>query len=128
MGEESLVARVGDGFGDRGIEEFLGVVEFVASWVASGVVVAEVLMIVFDGADDVAFHDLHVVDVVEQFEVIAADLFDQLNPPARRVTHVIRVIDFAVEQFHVQDHASLFGDGYDFFESRYAVLHPRLSD
>ena len=54
-----------------------------AARIASGVVMAEILVVVLDGANDVSFHDLHVVDVVEQFEMVASDLFAQFDAPGR---------------------------------------------
>lgn len=69
LADESIEACVGDGFGDGGVVELLGGIEFISAGDACGVVVADVLMVLADGADDVSLHDLHVVDVVEELEV-----------------------------------------------------------
>lgn len=123
VSEEAIEVGVGDGFGDGGVKEFLLVVEFVATGVTGGVVVTEVLMVIADGANDITLHDLHVVDIVEEFEVIGADAFDEFDTPIGAIAHVIFVIDAAVEEFHVEDDVMFFGDGGDFFESLDAVLH-----
>ena len=68
MREVALVVKIGDGGGDGTPLEFLSVIEFVTARDAAGVEVGNVLNIVANGADDVAFHDLHVIDVVEQID------------------------------------------------------------
>jgi hypothetical protein len=65
VGEIAFEFQVGDGLCDGVPVEFLGLVEFVPAGHAAGVEVADVLDVLADGADHVAFHDLHVVDVVE---------------------------------------------------------------
>ncbi len=66
VGEEAGVVEVGDGLGHGAPLEFLSIVEFVAAGNASSVEMANVLDVFSDRADDVAFHDLHVIDVVQQ--------------------------------------------------------------
>ena len=75
MGDETVETGLSDRLGNGWIIDLLGMVDFVSTGVTSGVVVSEVLMVVLDRADDIPFHDLHVVDVVEEFEMIASDLF-----------------------------------------------------
>ncbi len=75
MGDETVETGLSDRLGNGWIIDLLGMVDFVSTGVASGVVVSEVLMVVLDRADDISLHDLHVVDVIEQFEMIASDLF-----------------------------------------------------
>src|SRR5207244_12290851 len=65
---ESGEARVGDGGGDRVPVELLRAVEYVAARYAARVEVSDECRVVADGADDVAFHDLHVIDVVQQLD------------------------------------------------------------
>ena len=50
--------------------------------------------------DHVPFHDLHVVDVVEQLESLRADALAKLHAPGGMVAHVISVVHLAVEQLH----------------------------
>ena len=81
MCDVAVKSGIGDGFSNRWVVNFLGLVDLVAARIASGVVMAEILVVVLDGANDVSFHDLHVVDVVEQFEMVACDLFAQFDAP-----------------------------------------------
>ena len=53
-----------------------------------------------NGANHVAFHDLHVVDVVEQLEPRRADFLHELDAPGRVIAHVVVVIHLAVEKLH----------------------------
>src|SRR5262245_62238716 len=55
--------------------DLLRVVQLVAVWDAAGMKVSDVADVVADGADHVAFHDLHVVDVVEQLDPRRVDAF-----------------------------------------------------
>ena len=48
---------------------FLGAVEFMPAGNAAGVEVGQPLNVLLNGRDQVSFHDLHVVDVVEQLDV-----------------------------------------------------------
>ena len=63
MGEEALIASVGDGLGNWGVVEFLMGVDFVAARITARMEVTEKVDIGFDRSNDVAFHDLHVIDV-----------------------------------------------------------------
>ena len=86
----------------------------------------DVLDIVPDGADHVALHDLHMVDVVEQFEPIRTDAFAKLDTPSRVVALVILVIHLAVEQFHDQCHLVLFGKSHQAFQADGAIFQSLL--
>ena len=66
--EEALEAGLDDRAADRRPLQLLRVVELVPARHAAGVIVRDVLVMLADGADHVAFHDLHVVDVVEQLD------------------------------------------------------------
>ena len=77
-------------------------------------VMAKILVVLFDGGNNVTFHDLHVVDVVEQFQVGVSHFFKQLHAPFGMIALIILVVDFAVEQFHHERYAQffrLFDDG-----------------
>lgn len=97
-------------------------VDLVATRVASGVIVADVLVKLADGADDVAFHDLHVVDVVKELEMWVCEPFTQGGSPSGVVALVVGVIDFGIEQFHEEGDAVLFGEGEERFEAASAVF------
>ena len=117
LGHVAFESGVDDGFHDGRIIELLGVVDFMASWHAAGVVVGEEWVIAFDGGDDIAFHDLHVVDVVEELEIFRADGLAEFHAPSAGITLVIRVIDAAIEQFHDQGDAVFFCEGQGFFKA-----------
>ena len=79
-----------NGLHHRWIIEFLRVVDFVAARNTAGVIMGDIgaaasmifLFVTFDCADHVTFHDLHVINIVEQFESLGTDPFAQLNPQA----------------------------------------------
>ncbi len=84
VGDELLRYEVVEACGEngahyRGVVNFLRVVEFAAAGVAGGVVVADVFLVFADVADDVAVHDLHVINVEQQLEVRRANLLDGLD-------------------------------------------------
>ena len=58
-----------DGLGDGGIVELLRIIEFMPAGNSCGVIMADMLVIGLDGSDDVTLHDLHMIDIVEQFEM-----------------------------------------------------------
>src|SRR6185295_8777965 len=60
---EAGEAGVGDGRGDRAPVQLLRAVQLVAAGHATRMEVGNPLTVFADGADDVAFHDLHVIDV-----------------------------------------------------------------
>ena len=62
---------------------------------------------VADGGDDVALHDLHVVDVVEQLDPRRADALHDLDAPRGVIGLVVVMVHLAVEQLQAQGHAML---------------------
>jgi hypothetical protein len=98
-----------DGFHDWWVIDFLVLIQIVSSWISSGMVMAEVLVAVSNGANDIPLVDLHVVDIEKEFEVVASDTLTQFDAPGRFVTHIIFVIYAAVEEFHGDGHPIFFG-------------------
>jgi hypothetical protein len=113
-------------FHHRRVIQLLCVVNLMTARNTASVVVGNILMAVADGANDVAFHDLHVVDVVKQFEVFGADAFDQLDSPFGVVSHVILVVHLAVEQLHADDDFVLFGHWHQAFQTDGTVFQTLL--
>ncbi len=78
LGDEALVAGPDDGLHDGGVVELLRDSDFIASGDAAGVVVGDIgcgrfdalVLVAEDSADDIYLHDMHVVDVINQFEVV----------------------------------------------------------
>ena len=122
LGDVAFEAGLDDGFHDRGVVEFLRFVDLVAAGDAAGVVVGEVLVLAFDRGDDVALHDLHVVDVVEQLEIGGADLLAQLDAPRAFVALVIGMVHPAVEQFHDEDDVAFFANSHEALEAFGAIF------
>lgn len=108
--------------GNGWVVDFLGFVEVVTTGVARCVEMADMLDVGADGANEVAFHDLHVVDVVEQLNSWGIDGADDLNAPSRVVALIIGVIDFRVEQFQNEGYTCCFGHAFDEVESFDGVL------
>src|ERR1700751_4125262 len=71
---------------------FLSTVEFVATGDAAGVEVAHPLNVFLHGANQITFHDLHVVDVVKELDVGRVDGRDHFDTPGRVVAHVVVMI------------------------------------
>ncbi|MNU07446.1 hypothetical protein D3C72_2530380 [compost metagenome] len=69
---------------------------------------ADVCVVLLNGRNNVAFHDRHVVNVVEQLEVFGTNHFTKSCTPGCVVAHVVAVIDFAIEQLHDHRNAMLF--------------------
>src|SRR5882762_5384836 len=65
VGHESRKPRLGDRARDGVPIQLLRVVQLMASGDAAGVEVADVTRVVANGANHVALHDLHMIDVIE---------------------------------------------------------------
>ena len=79
-------------------------------------------MIVTDGANDVALHDLHVINVVEEFESITADRLAEFDAPRGAVAHVVAMVNLGVEQFHDDSDAACICKWCDATQPDGAVL------
>ena len=75
----------------------LRVVHLVTSGVAGGVEMPDVLDVVPHHADDVAFHDLHVIHVVENLHARRVHSLAHLHPIRHVVEIVVLVVDLAVQ-------------------------------
>ena len=122
----ALVAGLEDRAHDRRIVQLLRLVDLVPAWVAAGVVVEKILVIVADRPDDIPLHDLHVVNVVQQPEPLRVDRLAKLHAPVGAVAHVILVIHAAVEQLHHDVYLVLLGDGEDALKAAGAILQDGL--
>ena len=106
----------------RRIIDLLRVIDLVAARHAARVVVGDVGMEFLDPHDQVALHDLHVIDVVEQLESFGADAFAQFHAPLGVVALVVLVIHPAVEQLHDDGDVCLFGGGHDALQAQRTIL------
>ena len=85
-------------------------------------VVRDGIGVVGDRADDVAFHNLHVVDVVQQLEAGRRDLIHEVDAPRGAVAHVVLVVDLGVQELHDDRHAELLRQGSEPLQTGGAVL------
>ena len=84
------------------------------------------LDVLADGADDIALHDLHVVDVIEQFYARRVDAFDHLNTPRRVVALIILVVYLAVQKFQADGDGLVLRDLPDPVQAGYAIINALL--
>ena len=68
MRDKSLVIGAFDGLDNRWIVELLGLIDLMAPRAASGMIVTDIRSNFFDRRDNVSFHYLHMVNVVEELE------------------------------------------------------------
>ena len=87
--------------------QLLLIVKFIPPGIPPGMVVPKVVVIFSNGTNDIPFHDLHVIDVIQELEVVGAYLLHQFNTPGRIVAHVVRMIDSAIQQFHMKKYVLL---------------------
>src|SRR6185369_8741737 len=79
--DEARVSGFGDGVGDKAVVQFLCVVDLLPRRHAGDVDVTDVIEILAKIADDIAVHDLHVIDVVDDLHARRADLLADLPTP-----------------------------------------------
>ena len=102
VADVEIVTGLRNGAADPGIVELLRVVQIVASRIAGGVEVADPADVFTEGPDHVAFHDLHVVDVVQEFDARAVHLLTDCHAPCRVIILIAGMIHLGIEEFHVQ--------------------------
>ena len=100
MREVARVARIEDRAHDGGPLQLLRRVELVAARHAAGVIVGDPLRVLLDRPDDVALHDLHVVDVVQELDPGRVHGLHHLHPEIRAVSLIVGMVHFAVQQLH----------------------------
>src|SRR4051812_9637628 len=83
-------------------------------------------VIVPDRTNYVAFHDLHVVDVVQQLESVGPHLLRERHSPRRVIAMVVGVVDLRVEKLHAERHAVTPRGWKQWKESARAVVSPSI--
>lgn len=96
MPDISIISRCGDSPHNAPVIEFLVIIKVATTRVARSVEVGDPLDVLLDSSDDIAFHDLHVVDVVKEFDSGRVDSLANLNTPPSPVSLIILVVNFAV--------------------------------
>src|SRR5690242_6101779 len=117
MGHVAAEIRSGDSAHDAVPLDFLSAVELVAAGNAAGVEVSDPVDVFLNGADEIAFHDLHVIDVVEQLDARRVYGLDDLNAPRGVIAHVVVMVDLAVEELEADGDAVILGDFLDAVET-----------
>ena len=126
MGHVAGEARVPDRAHDGRIVEFLRRVDLRASGDAAGVVVADPVAGVGQGADDVPLHDLHVVDIVEDAHTGRVDGADDFEGVGHAVADVVDVsAGLGVERLHQDRDPFGLGDGGALAQAADRVLDGR---
>src|SRR5215472_11550282 len=69
----------------------LMVVKFVTSWNSTGVKVSDGVNVLPDRPDQVTFHDLHMVDVIEQLHIGRIYFLHHTYAPRCAIAHVVRM-------------------------------------
>ena len=126
MTDKPLEAGVGNCLSNGGVVEFLSGAQFVTPRDPGGVEVCDMLDVVANGGDDVAFHDLHVVDVIEQLEVRVIEKFTKGRPPTGVVALIVGMIDPGVEQLHDENDVVFFRQGKKALQAHGAVFEAFL--
>ena len=62
------IIRLSNGIEDRRIIKLLGLVQIVPFRVASGVIKSDQVVTSANGTDDVTLHNLHMVDIIQEFD------------------------------------------------------------
>src|SRR5205823_5008216 len=113
VGDVAAEVGGGDTAHDAVPLDFLGGVEFVAAGNAAGMEVGDPIDVFLDGADEVTFHDLHVIDVEEELDARRVDGLDDLHTPSGVVAHVVVVVDLTVEKLQADGDPVVLGDFFD---------------
>ena len=121
LADEAFVAGPDDSLHDGRVIQLLRFVDFGATGTAASVDVREVFVVLLDVLDDVALHDLHVVDVVEQAEIGRAEAAAKLYAPDSMVAEVI-LVAHAVEELHREDNMVFLGCRQEAFQAFLTIL------
>lgn len=126
VGNVTVIAGFGNSSHNGGVVNFLVLIKLVTAGDTCGMYVADVFNVLTYCGNQVAFHNLHVVNVVEHFESRRINAPTQLEAPGGFVAHIAGVIDLAVEQLHADIYAVILGNLGGFFEDGIAVVHALL--
>ena len=126
MAYEARITCSGEGTGDGWVIELLAVTQFVTTGNPGGMEVGEVFDVLVNGGDDVALHDLHVIDIVEELETGMAQFLAEGDSPGGVITLVIGMVDLRIEEFHHENDLMLLGERQEAFQSGSAVVEPLL--
>src|ERR1035437_6072394 len=109
LGDIPFEAGVKNGLHNPRVVQLLGVVNLAAPGHAAGVVVVEETVVFANGVADIPVHDLHVKNVIKDFEPFGADSLDKFDAPCDVVSLVVMMRALAVEQLQAESDFTLFG-------------------
>src|SRR5215510_11161555 len=92
----ALESRISDSFTNSCPVQFLACIKLMAARHATRVIKGYVFVILADGAYNVAFHDLHMIDVIKQSYARGSNSFDYLQSERGVIALIVFVIYFAV--------------------------------
>src|SRR6185503_18331001 len=92
----------------------------------TSMVMPEISILILYRTYYIAFINLHVVNIIQQFEIGRTDLLAQFNAPRRFIAHIIFVINLAVEQFHLDNYSFLFCQAHYLLEAFSTIVHTGL--
>src|SRR5581483_2351524 len=87
---------------NRWIVQFLRFIQIVTARIPGSMIMGEVWVILTNGADNIPFHNLHMINVVQQLDAWRVHQLTHLNSPRCFITLVIRVIHLAIQQLQDQ--------------------------
>lgn len=109
MANIEVIGQVRYGLANASIVEFLCFIDISPTGISGRVEVADPSDVLPDRADNIPFHDLHVINVIKQFHIGAADLFADRHAPGGMVALVTWMVYLRIQQFHVEVDIAAFG-------------------
>src|SRR5215475_2368400 len=122
MGEVSGKTQVHYGLSDVTIIQFLRTVDIVPPGIAAGMKMSDPLEVVAYVPDDIAIHDLRMIDVKKNFHSRRIHSRHHVDAPRNVIEHVVLVIHLAVQIFHADGDAFVFGLPFDPIQERHAIV------
>ncbi len=110
-------------FHNGAIIQFLIVSNLTTTRYTAGVVMPDIGRTFTQATDNIAFVDLHMIDIKQHLHIRRIDTLTELKSPITVVGHIVKMIDTTIEDFHVQYNAIFFGMGHNFLEPIDAIFH-----
>src|SRR5690606_32218090 len=79
------------------IIKFLCLIDFISSGNTTGMIMADMFMVFFNGGNYITFHNLHMIDIIQKFKVRRAKFFGKCHSPRGGIALVIRMVHFTVQ-------------------------------
>ena len=92
MGDEAVVIHFSDGTRNERVIELLRIIDFTPGRHARDMDVTYLVEVIAQSTDDVAIHDLHMVDVVYDSDIWRTDFPANVEAPEHVVEHLVGTI------------------------------------